>query len=209
VLTSDKPPQAIPHLAQRLRSRFEGGLNADIRPPTAETRLAIVRRKAEDRHVELSDAVARLIVERSGPSVRELEGALTRALAWAELSNMPLDEASVAALLGHVTRAPGRVSIAQVVAAASTYFNIPIDELRAHGRERAVAEARQVAMFLCRTLCETPYAGIASEFNGRDHSTVVYAVRTVEKRRAKDARLDVTINALERSLREAAARRAA
>ena len=209
VLTSDKPPQEIPQLAQRLRSRFEGGLNADVRPPSPETRLEIVWRKAEDQGARLTDPVARMIVERSGPSVRELEGALTRVLAWAELRDMPLDENSVRSLLAPVARPPGRVHLRQVLEATSKYFRIPVDELRSHTRERSLSEARQIAMFLCRTVCEAPYSAIAADFNGRDHSTVVYAVRTVERRRGKDARLDVTIQALERTLREAADQRVA
>lgn len=209
VLTSDKPPQEIPQLAQRLRSRFEGGLNADIRPPTEETRLEIVRRKAAERDVELGDGVARLIVARSGSSVRELEGALTRVLAWAELRDMPLDEPSVARLLAPVGRAPGRVGFDHVIEATSRYFGISVDDLRGYGRERAVADARQIAMFLCRTLCDSSYAAVGEAFNGRDHSTVLYAVGRVEKRRAKDSHLDLTIGALERTLRDAAASRVA
>lgn len=209
VLTSDQPPQAIPQLADRLRSRFEGGLNADIRPPTKATRLEIVRSKAADQKVELGDAVAALIVERSGESVRELEGALTRVLAWAELRNMPIDEASVARLLAPVSRAPGRVSIAHVLETTGKYFGIAVDDLRSHGRERAIADARQIAMFLCRTLCDCSYATIAEAFNGRDHSTIVYAVNRVEKRRPRDVHLDLTLSTLERTLRDAAASRVA
>lgn len=209
VLTSDKPPQAIPHLADRLRSRFEGGLNADIRPPTAATRLEIVRRKAADQNVTLDDAVARLIVERSGESVRELEGALTRVLAWADLRNMPIDADSVARLLAPVRRAEGRVAIDHVIETTARHFGVARDDLRGHGRERSLADARQLAMYLCRTLCDASFAAIAAAFNGRDHSTVVYAVRRVEKRRLRDASLDLTLGALERTLRDAAASRVA
>ncbi len=209
VLTSDKPPQAIPDLAARLRSRFEGGLNADIKPPTDAMRMEIVRRKAAEQEVALHEAVVRAIVARSGSSVRELEGALTRVLAWAELRQKPLDERHVAELLGSVGVRSTRVAASTILAGTSRYFRIDVDTLRAHTRDRATSEARQVAMYLCRHLADMSYAAIAQEFGGRDHSTVLYAVRTIEKRRAKEARLDVLVAALERSLREDAVSSAA
>lgn len=202
VLTSDKPPQAIPDLAARLRSRFEGGLNADIKPPTSAMRLEIIRRKASEQGVELAESVVRAIVERSGSSVRELEGALTRVLAWGELRQRAIDERHIGDLLGPVTARSSRVGAATILAGASRYFRIDIATLRSHSRDRATSEARQVAMYLCRQLADMSFAAIAQEFDGRDHSSVVYAVRTIEKRRAKEARLDVLVAALERSLRE-------
>lgn len=209
VLTSDKPPQAIPDLTQRLRSRFEGGLNADVRPPTDEMRVAIVQRKAADRDVELAPSVVRLIVDRSGPSVRELEGALTRILAWRDLTERTLDEVAVARLLEPTTRPPRPVTAGQVLASVCRYYRVAIDDLRAQGRERSIAEARQIAMFLCRHLAGMPYAAIGAALGGRDHSTVIYAVRSVETRRGRDTRLDLTLSALERTVREAACRDAA
>lgn len=209
VLTSDKPPQAIADLTQRLRSRFEGGLNVDVRPPSAEMRLEIVRRKALDRGIDLDEQVLRLVVEHSGANVRELEGALTRILAWRDLTGQALDHDAVANLLEANSRPLRRVTAGQILDAVSRYFQVGVEDLRAHGRERAISEARQIAMYLLRSIGEMPYAAIGDLLGGRDHSTVIYAVRVAEGRRSKDARFDVTVAALERAVREIACREAA
>lgn len=202
VLTSDKPPSVINGLERRLRSRFEGGLIVDIQPPTREMRLAILRSKAEVQGVEIPDDVAALIVDRSGTSVRELEGALTRVLAWTSLRKAPLDAATVIQVLAPIARVPAPpVSLEAILDGVSRHFGVTIAELKSHQRARALAMPRQVAMYLSRTMAAASFPTIANKFGGRDHSTVIYAVRTVERRRVADPALGVLLGALEQEIR--------
>jgi len=202
VLTSDKPPSVITGLEQKLRSRFEGGLTVDIHPPTREMRLAILQSKARAQGAEVSDEVAALIVDRCGPSVRELEGALTRVLAWTELRRVPLDVATVMQVLLPVARiAAPPVSVDTILDRVSRHFGVTIDELKSHQRARALSNARQVAMYLSRTIAEASFPSIADKFGGRDHSTIIYAVRTVERRREAEPELSVLLGTLEREIR--------
>jgi chromosomal replication initiator protein len=203
VLTSDKPPHVIGGIEHRLRSRFEGGLIVDIHPPTRDMRLAILKNKAKAQNVDVPDDVAQLIVDRCGTSVRELEGALTRVVAWSTLRKQPIDLASAIQTLAPVTR-PLRVSVSvdTVLDRVSRHFGVTVDELKSHQRARSLAAARQVAMYLSRTLAAASFPSIADKFGGRDHSTVMYAVRTVERRRVDDPELSLLLGALERELRE-------
>ncbi|MFQ5665502.1 MAG: chromosomal replication initiator protein DnaA [Candidatus Binatia bacterium] len=201
VLTSDKPPHAIAALEQRLRSRFEGGLIADIHPPTYQMRVEIVMKKAALQGVELPADVARVLAQRSGPSVRELEGALTRVLATAALTGGALDREMAQRVLAPVTAPVHVVSIEAVQEAVSRHFRLSVADLKSHRRARPLTFPRQVAMYLSRTLAEASFPYIAQLFGGRDHSTVMYAVRAVETRRAQDASIDALLSSLEATLR--------
>jgi len=202
VLTSDKPPSVINGIDQRLRSRFEGGLIVDILPPTREMRIAILRNKAKRHHVEVPDDVAELIVDRSGPSVRQLEGALIRVLAWSHLRDVPIDVKMAAQVLASVARVPPPpVSVDAVLDGVSRHFNITIEELKSHHRAKVLSAPRQLAMYLSRTLAAASFPSIADKFGGRDHSTIIYAVRTVERRRDVDPDLSVLLGVLEKEIR--------
>lgn len=205
VLTSDKPPHAIAELEQRLRSRFEGGLIADIHPPTPEMRVAILMKKAARQGVSLPAEVASLVAQRSGPSVRELEGALTRVLATAALRGVSLDHALVDRLLAPLTPVAVHVSVEAIQHIVSEHFHLSIDDLKSHRRERLVTFARQVAMYLSRTVAESSFPSIAEKFGGRDHSTVIHAVRAVEQKCGADAATGNLLAALEREIRAGAA----
>src|SRR5262249_27984561 len=183
VLTSDKPPAAIAELEQRLRSRFEGGLIADIRPPTYAMRVAIVMKKAGLQGIDVPENVAAVVAERSGPTVRELEGALTRVLASAALRGVTLDVKMVEAILEPVNHPSGGVSVEIMQETGSAHFRLSIADLKSHRRDRALAYARQVVMYLSRTLADASFPSIAEKFGGRDHSTVMYAVRVMEQKR--------------------------
>jgi chromosomal replication initiator protein len=203
VLTSDKPPSVLSGIEQRLRSRFEGGLIVDIVPPTREMRLEILRAKSQAQGVDLPADVASIIVDRSGDSVRELEGCLTRVIAWTTLQNAPMDAATVNSVLAPVARIPAPpVSVDAILDRVSRHFGVTIEELKSHQRARALATARQVAMYLSRTMAAASFPSIADKFGGRDHSTIIYAVRTVERRRADDPELSVLLGALEREIRD-------
>lgn len=202
VLTSDKPPNVINGMDQRLKSRFEGGLIVDIHPPTREMRLEILRRKAAAQSVELPDDVAALIADRSGPSVRQLEGGLTRVLAWAHLRDLPLDAATAAQVLAPVAPVPPPpVSLDAVLNGVSRHFGVTIEELKSHHRGRLLAMPRQLAMYLSRTMADASFPSIADKFGGRDHSTIIYAVRTVERRREAEPELKLLLGTLEREIR--------
>jgi chromosomal replication initiator protein len=204
VLTSDKPPHAIAELEQRLRSRFEGGLIADIHPPTHAMRVAIVTQKATAQGVELSPEVASLLAQRSGPSVRELEGALTRVLAESALKGVRLDAALVERVLVPVTRPPAVVSVDVILETIAQHFRLSVSDLKSHRRHRSVLYPRQVAMYLCRTLTDASFPTIGDALGGRDHSTVMHAVRAVEAKRLEEPSADLLLSTLEREIRSRA-----
>lgn len=201
VLTCDKPPHAIAELEQRLRSRFEGGLIADIHPPTHEMRVAIVMKKAAMQGVELSEAVAHVLAQRSGPSVRELEGALTRVMATVVLRGARLDVETVQQVLGAAPPLRTTVSVESVQEMVSNHFRLSVDDLKSHRRGRSLTFPRQVAMYLSRTLADASFLSIGEKFGGRDHSTVMYAVRTVEEKRNRDPQMGNLLSTLENELR--------
>jgi chromosomal replication initiator protein len=201
VLTSDKPPGAIAEIEQRLRSRFEGGLIADIHPPTHAMRVAIVVKKAALQGVELSTDIARLVAQRSGSTVRELEGALTRVLASSVLRGVALDVKLVEQVLAPVAIAPKAVSIEAIQETVSHHFRLSVADLKSHRRARSLAFARQVAMYLSRTLADASFPSIAEKFGGRDHSTVMYAVRTMEQKCNQDPNTVSLLCSLESELR--------
>jgi chromosomal replication initiator protein len=201
VLTSDKPPYAITGLEERLRSRFEGGLIADIHPPTQAMRVAIVTKKAALQGVGLPADVALALAQRSGPSVRELEGALTRVMATATLKGLALNRELVERVLVPVTRAVPTPSADAILEAVGQHFRLSVADLKSHRRARSVVFPRQLAMYLVRTLSDISFPGIGDLFGGRDHSTVMHAVRTIESKRAQDPQTDGLVSIIETELR--------
>lgn len=208
VLTSDEPPKNIARLEERLRSRFEGGLIADMQPPTPEMRIAILKAKAAGRGTELAPDLLEEISLRAGPSVRELEGALNRVLAFASFSQRPVDRNLLDQLFGpldSIQRSPAP-DIATIQERVADYFGLSVDDLRSHRRDRLASRARQVAMFLCRCVAQAPLTTIAEEFGGRDHTSVLYAVRTAEQNKTQDGELARAIHELQHTLRQSASR---
>lgn len=200
VLTSDKIPMAINGLEHRLRSRFEGGLIADIHPPTFEMRLEILRAKAGRQGIELAPEVAQYLARMTGPSVRELEGTLNRLCANAGVRGLPITLSLAEEVLGPLLPAR-QVSVEAIQDAVSRRFGLSIADLKSDRRGRDVALPRQIAMYLSRTLAAASFPSIAEKFE-RDHSTVMHAVRVIETRRAADARLANVITDLDHELRE-------
>ncbi|MBI1817925.1 MAG: chromosomal replication initiator protein DnaA [Deltaproteobacteria bacterium] len=205
VLTSDKPPAAIAGLEQRLKSRFEGGLIADVHPPTLAMRVAILQQKAAALFCALPDEVAWVLARTGGPSVRELEGALNRLIATATLRGLPISAELAQQASRPFAERPTPASIEAVQEAVGQHFNVSLADLKSHRRERSLAHARQVAMYLCRVVADASFPAIAEKFGGRDHSTVMHAVRVVEQRRAADPALGDAILMLESALRNRAA----
>ena len=181
VLSSDKPPKEIAKLEERLRSRFEWGLIADIAKPDLETRVAILQKKAEDELLHVDGEVLEMIAERVASNIRELEGCLTRLVAYSSLTGRPIDRALAEEALKEVfaRSEPRHVTCDDVMEAVATYYNVTVDDLKGPRRSRDVAVPRQIAMYIAREVVGAPLTMIGDCFGGRDHSTVNHACQKV------------------------------
>jgi chromosomal replication initiator protein len=178
VLTSDRPPRSIDTLEDRLRSRFMSGLITEVDPPDLETRLAILRKKAEDDHDDIPDDVLDFIATHVKNNIRELEGALIRVTAFASLSREPISLELAERVLADIVSSgePRRITPQMILEATATSYGFTIDALCGPSRTRPLVTARQVAMYLVRNLTDYSYPAIARVFGGRDHTTVIHAV---------------------------------
>jgi chromosomal replication initiator protein len=203
IISSDRAPREIPTLEDRLRSRFEWGLIADIQPPDYETRVAILRKKAEKDRITLPDEVAQYIAQRISSNIRELEGALSRLRAHAEMARTTISIDLAAEVLKELLPQPRvrPVTIPAIQRAVSEFFGIRIEEMKAKRRTKGVAFPRQVAMYLCRELTDASLPRIGEEFGGRDHTTVMHACDRVKQALAEDAHLNAGIQSLVDSFR--------
>ena len=201
IISSDKFPHEIPGIEERLRTRFQSGLIADISPPEMETRVAILRAKSEAEQISLPDDVAMFLATNIKSNVRELEGALIRLQAYASLSGQDLDLAMAQQRMrGMVAEKNKILNADKVQKIVANYYSVKVADLRGSRRHRAIAAPRQVAMYLCRKHCGLSYAEIGQSFGGKDHSTVISAVRKIEKTLDTDPKLDQIIKTLENSL---------
>ncbi|MBU0494510.1 MAG: chromosomal replication initiator protein DnaA [Chloroflexi bacterium] len=180
VLTADRPPKAFRSLESRLQSRFEWGLVADIQPPDLETRIAILRAKAEHRHYQVPATVLDRIARKAQNNIRELEGALTRVVAYANALRRPLDIDTAEEALADLVRHP-KVTQEQVVQTVAEHFGLTPDELISRSRRQEIAQPRQIAMYLLREETNTSFAQIGQELGGRDHSTVHHGYEKITK----------------------------
>ncbi len=183
VISSDRPPKQIPTLEDRLRSRFEWGMIADIQPPDVETRTAILRKKAEKCGIPIPNDVTALIAEKIPSNIRELEGALTRVVAYSSLQRKPVTlNLALEALQGLLSDSPVQIldirSIQEIVA---EYFGITLADILGKRRDQRVVRPRQVAMYLCKEMIGASYPEIGLQFGGKDHTTVMHAYRKVEE----------------------------
>jgi chromosomal replication initiator protein len=197
VLSSDCPPNQISELEERLRSRFEWGLIADIQPPDLETKIAILRRKAEAEGVSLPDDVALYIAGRIKSNIRELEGSLIRLLAYASLTGRDLSMTLAQEVLRDVLRHEERVvTIESIQKFVAEYYRLKLVELKSKNNSKSVALPRQVAMYLCKTLTNASLPEIGKSFGGKHHSTVIHSLRKVEELRKKDSAFNSLVNTL-------------
>lgn len=184
VLTSDRPPGSIATLEDRLRSRFLSGLIADIQPPELETRIAILRTKAEHERATVPDDVLEFIASNIKDNIRELEGALIRVTAYASLTRQHLTRDLAESVLADVVngRQPRQITAKQILTATAEQFGFPIEEICGPSRRRPLVNARQISMYVFRDLTDFSYPAIAREFGGRDHTTVIHAVEKITDR---------------------------
>ena len=202
VLSSDQPPSEIAQLEQRLVSRFEWGLTAELQPPDMETRLAILRKKAAGLDVNLPNHVLEYLAHRVKSNVRRLEGALLRVASFSSLSGRPLTDDSVEHVLRDILQEEARraVSIDQVQRKVAEHYDVRLADMTSKRRPANIAFPRQVAMFISRRLTKSSLQDIGEAFGGRDHGTVIHACKTVQNRMDKQESLRQVIRFLETSL---------
>ncbi|HOI75569.1 MAG TPA: chromosomal replication initiator protein DnaA [Syntrophales bacterium] len=204
VVTSDKFPKDIPNLEDRLRSRFEWGLIADIHPPDIETRIAILQKKAQDNNILLSSSVAHYVASNAQSNIRELEGFLVRISAYASVTGRPIDLDLAREVLRKIVRQNERenITIDEIIRAATGKFNVKLSDLKSKKKSKNIVLARQAAMFLCRKLTNASFPDIGDKLGGRDHSTVIYAVNKIGTMIEKDVNLKKMIQDLEDALQQ-------
>jgi chromosomal replication initiator protein len=201
VVSSDSAPKEIPDIEERLRSRFEWGLIADIQPPDFETRVAILKKKAELERVRLPDEAAYLIASRIKANIREIEGSLTRMIAFCSLSGreMSVDLARevLAELWGEEEKT---ITIEHIQRKAADHFNLKLSDMRAKNRTKGIAFPRQIAMYLARQLTHASLAEVGRAFGGKDHTTVLHAVEKVQALLRDDPKFKKAVDALTQSI---------
>ena len=201
VLSSDRFPKDMPDIEERLRSRFEWGLIADLQPPDVETRIAILRKKSEDEGVTLPEDVVQFLSTTMKSNVRELEGSLVRLGAYASLTGqvITLDLAKnvLRDLIGDKKKI---VAMDDIQEAVCTQFHVKMTELKSRRRSKTLVHPRQIAMYLCRELTDASYPEIGRQFGGKDHTTIIHACRQVAKAKETDTMLQTTIEALKEQI---------
>jgi chromosomal replication initiator protein len=203
VLTCDKLPAELPGVEERLRSRFTWGLIAEIGHPDLETRMAILKHKAELDHIDLTDDVALTVATRFRSNVRELEGALVQLSARASLLGCTITKDVAEEILKSIASpGPTGLTVEAIQREVASYFEVKLHDLKGPKRHRAVSHPRLIAMYLSRQLTQMSYPEIGSRFGGKDHSTVISAVRKIEKKIAEDPSLRSVVSTLTTRLRQ-------
>ncbi|GJF11390.1 chromosomal replication initiator protein DnaA [Mycolicibacterium cyprinidarum] len=207
VISSDRPPKQLATLEDRLRTRFEWGLITDVQPPELETRIAILRKKAQMDRLDVPDDVLELIASRIERNIRELEGALIRVTAFASLNKTAIDKSLAEIVLRDLISDSStmQISAAAIMAATAEYFETSIEELRGPGKTRALAQSRQIAMYLCRELTDLSLPKIGQAF-GRDHTTVMYAEKKIRGEMAQRREIFDHVKELTTRIRQRAKR---
>ena len=195
IISSDCPPHEIPALEERLRSRFEWGLIADIQPPDLETKVAILKKKAEAEAVPLADDVALYIAGRIKSNIRELEGSLIRLIAYASLTGSKISLTLAQDVLKNILdRDDQPVTIDQIQKFIANYYQLRVADLKSRNNSKSVTLPRQIAMFLCKTLTNASLPQIGKTFGGKHHSTVIHSIRKVETRCKNDREFNKLVN---------------
>ena len=202
VISSDRPPHEIPQLEERLRSRFEWGLIADIQSPDLETKVAILKKKAETEGVPLPDNVAIYIAGKIKSNIRELEGSLIRLIAYASLTGREISLSLAQDVLHNVLQHDERaVTIEGIQKFVSDYYQLKHGELKSRNNSKSIAMPRQIAMYLCKSLTNASLPEIGKSFGGKHHSTVIHSIRKIEDLRQRDGNFNTLINTFMESFR--------
>ena len=202
VISSDRPPHEIPQLEERLRSRFEWGLIADIQSPDLETKVAILKKKAETEGVPLPDNVAIYIAGKIKSNIRELEGSLIRLIAYASLTGREISLSLAQDVLRNVLQHDERaVTIEGIQKFVSDYYQLKHGELKSRNNSKSIAMPRQIAMYLCKSLTNASLPEIGKSFGGKHHSTVIHSIRKIEDLRSRDGNFNTLINTFMESFR--------
>jgi len=199
VVTSDKFPKDIPNLEERLRSRFEWGLIADIQPPEIETKIAILEKKAQENHIDLPSNVSLYLSSQADSNIRELEGYLVRIAAYSSLTGRQIDLDLVKDVLKQLFRKEEKkdLTIEEIVKAVGSFFNIRILEIKSQKKNKNLVVARQVSMFLAREMTSASFPDIGEKIGSRDHSTVIYAHNKIKKMLETDASLRESVKKIQ------------
>jgi chromosomal replication initiator protein len=191
VITSDCPPREIPTLEERLRSRFEWGLIADIQPPDLETKVAILRKKAEAENIPLPEDVALFIASRVRSNIRELEGSLIRLIAFSSLSGRTIDIEMARETLKDLIDDRGRsVTVESIQRLVAAHYRIKVTELKSRNNSKHISFPRQVAMYVAKQLTDKSLPALGEQFGGKHHTTVIHAIRKIDAMRQKDREFD-------------------
>ncbi|MGI9533622.1 MAG: chromosomal replication initiator protein DnaA [Thermodesulfobacteriota bacterium] len=202
VLTSDKSPHEMSYLEERLRSRFEWGLIADIQPPEIETRIAILTQKAEADGVEFPGEVAMFLAQYTNSNVRELEGVLNNLVAYSKLMNTTITiDLAKQVLKTLIKKQESRViTVEFILKEVAVYFDLKLSDLKSNKKQKSIATPRQIAMYLSRKYTVASYPDIGEKFGGKDHSTVIHAFKKIEGILGKDIALTNSINAISKKI---------
>ena len=203
VFTSDAPPKDIPTLEERLRSRFEWGLIADIQPPDLETKVAILRKKAEERHVDLPHEAALFIAERVRSNIRELEGYLNKVAMFGSLAGKKTVTLELAkeALKDLLSKDNKPITAADIMKVVAAHYGIKVSDLKSKSNARPISYPRQVAMYMCKHLTDLSYPEIGKVFNNKHHSTVMYSVEKIDQLMQDDQQVARTVDMLTKQFR--------
>jgi chromosomal replication initiator protein len=201
VISSDAPPKDIPGLVERLRSRFEWGLQADIQPPDLETKMAILDKKAEAEGIKLPDDVRSFMASKTKSNVRELEGALVKLVAYTSLTGTPINLQMAQQVLKHLVHVQDRrVSMDSIQKAVAERFNIKQSQLKEKSNMKKVVYPRQIAMYLVKELTDASLPEIGRAFGGKHHTTVLHSIHKIEHSRHTDLELNRMLHSLMDSL---------
>ena len=204
VLTSDRPPKEIKTLEDRLRTRFEWGLLADVQPPDFETRIAIIRRKAELLDLHIPDEVAEYIANRLKNNIRQLEGAVKKLKAYKLLAgsspSISIAQNAIRDILNDNQPVP--VTVERIISEVARTFSVSPEDIRSGKRNAQISSARQVSIYVVREITQMSMAAIGEEFGGRDHSTIVYAIQQVEKTMKQDSKYRETVEDIVKNIRD-------
>src|SRR5436853_2759755 len=198
VITSDCPPREIPTLQERLHSRFEWGLIADIEPPDLETKVAILKRKADMDGIFLPDDIAIFIASKVKSNVRELEGSLVRLVAIASLRGVPISKMLAQDALKNIidSERPEGLTLERIARVVATHYQMTVEEIKSKNNSRAVAVPRQIAMYLCKRLTKASFPEIGREFGGKHHTTVMHSVDKIDVLQKEDRNFHRTVSEL-------------